>query len=168
MHVIDPMRHTKFGQSVYNLIMREQELDMTAEALAFGSARLHAASQIVDLQYDSLRDLVILERWDGAIVAYGSAVGVNPSLLATLEATLASALHVDIRIFLDVSADAAATRLSRQSETNRFETSGVHYLAKVRGGYKDWVNLRNVPIFDGTAESQLNADSILKLARKPD
>jgi thymidylate kinase len=142
----DLIRSTSFGRQVRTAIMSTSDLDVDAESLAFVSARLHGVSQ---LEGRGRRDLIIFERWSGAVVAYGTAVAASPDLLDTLEGLLASALAVDFTYLVDVPGAVAARRLSEQTDTNRFETSGPEYLERVRQEYLKWAHERQVPVVSG-------------------
>ncbi|MFE7935700.1 hypothetical protein ACFU6S_44675, partial [Streptomyces sp. NPDC057456] len=115
-------------------------------ALAFASARLHAADALTPAP----EDLVVLERWAGAVVAYGTVAGTDSLLLSALESVLSSSMVVDCTVVVDVPGETAAERLAVQTDTNRFETMGSDYLEQVRQSYLDWAGRRDCVIVPGT------------------
>jgi dTMP kinase len=145
----DPTQQTEFGQHVREAIMAAPNLDVTAETLAFTSARLHAAPRIRQIAAQDDSTLVVLERWGGAVVAYGRAVGTDEALLDALEVVLSGALRIDHTFLVDVPGTVADHRLSAEVDPNRFETAGWEYLERVRQGYLDWARRRGVPVLSG-------------------
>ncbi len=146
----DPIALTQFGQQVRTAIMATTDLSVDAETLAFVSARLHGASVLDRSIGTTAQDLLILERWQGAVVAYGRVAGTNPFLLRSLEAVLTGALPIDQTFLIDIPGAIAARRLARQGDPNRFETSGSAYLERVRRQYLTWAGPRHTPVLDGT------------------
>jgi thymidylate kinase len=154
--VADPVQATGFGRHVRSAIMDAAGLTADAETLAFVSARLDGATALDGVAHDGL---LVLERWGGAVVAYGSVAGSNPFLLNSLESVLAGALPVDLTILIDVPGTVAASRLASMEEAaNRFETIGPDYLEHVRRSYLAWATMRHVPVIAGTdpTEQQLH------------
>jgi thymidylate kinase len=158
--LVDPVQHTSFGTTVRIAIMAAGALPADAETLAFASARLHTAST---LTYPSPNELIVLERWAGAVIAYGTVAGASPFLLRALESSLAGALPVDLTILLDVPGTVAATRLAALADQNRFETQGAGYLEKVRRQYRAWASIRHVPIINGLLNPAAIASQIADL-----
>lgn len=144
----EPVQYTEFGRQVRTAIMNEGHLSVEAETLAFASARLHAAENL--LRQHSGSDLVVLERWAGAVVAYGAAVGTDAVLLEALEPLLARALHIDYTVLVDTPGAVAHDRLTAESNPNRFENQGPDYLEKVRQEYLAWADRHSVPVVSGT------------------
>lgn len=136
--LIDPIEATPFGVDVRGCVMNEKHLDPEAEALAFASARLHGARAIVDLHGGAQGSVIVLERWTGALFAYGEADGVEPSLLQTLADMLQAALPVEQQLLIDTSGAIADDRLKTETETNKFETRGASYLERVGERYRSW------------------------------
>ncbi|OLE27414.1 MAG: hypothetical protein AUG49_05365 [Catenulispora sp. 13_1_20CM_3_70_7] len=145
---VEPVQHTSFGRSVRSAIMAAGDLDVDAEALAFGSARLHAAV-LLRPAAESTGELIVLERWAGALMAYGAAVGTSPVLLHTLESALVDALPIHHTFVVDVTGRTADERLLAQKNTNRFEVQGACYLEQVRQEYLRWARRHDVPVVDG-------------------
>jgi thymidylate kinase len=150
----DVIRDTSFGRQVRTAIMNATELDVDAESCAFVSARLHGAAQLRRAAEAGQNDLIVLERWSGAVVAYGTAVAVSPRLLDALESVLAAALPVDRTFLVDVPGAVAARRLAEQTDTNRFEARAPEYLEQarleqVRQEYLSWANARGIPVISG-------------------
>lgn len=142
----EPVQRTEFGRRVRTAIMSTADLDADAEALAFASARLHAASLLRGPE----ADLTILERWAGGVVAYGTVAGTSSVLLHALETVLAAALPIDRTLLVDVPGAVAARRLATQADANRFETNGAGYLEQVRREYLGWARTRQVSVISGT------------------
>lgn len=171
---IEPMRHTEFGRRVREAIMNTPDLDVIAETLAFASARLHSAANLLPSGADESADLVIAERWAGAVVAYGAAAGTEPPLLHVLESLLTASARIDRTVLVDVPGAVAAARLARQTDRNRFETAGAEYLEDVRQNYLAWSNARSVALVDGmwpsdTVSTWIDGfvDSLLTTQRLP-
>ena len=131
---LEPVQGTAFGRGIFAAIMSTTDLNPDAETLAFASARLHAASMVAP----GANDLIVLERWAGAVVAYGTVSGTDPELLASLESILLSSMAINHTVVVDVSGQTATQRLSIQSGRNRFEMNGPDYLENVRRCYLDW------------------------------
>jgi thymidylate kinase len=151
--VIEPVQLTAFGRAVRATIMQESALDAAAETLAFVSARLHACPQIRLQEVEAANKLIILERWAGAVVAYGRADGTDEAILLALEAALSGSLPVRNTFVLDVPGVVAAERLRAVSAANKFETRGHSYLDKVGRQYRRWAEDRNVPVLSGIGSS---------------
>jgi dTMP kinase len=141
----EPVQSTQFGRTVRTAIMGTHDLNSEAEALAFASARLHAAESITP----AAEDLVVLERWAGAVMAYGTVAGTDTQLLSALESALSTSLAIDCTVIVDVQGATAAERLAVQSDTNRFETMGADYLEQVRQGYLEWGRLHECLVVQG-------------------
>jgi dTMP kinase len=142
----DPVQGTAFGQSVCTAIMDTADLNPEAETLAFASARLHAAPIITP----EAKDLIVLERWAGAVTAYGTVSGTDPALLSALESVLLASMAINHTVLVDVPGQTATERLSIQSGKNRFETIGADYLENVRQSYLDWAHRRRAMVVSGT------------------
>lgn len=134
----DPVQHTVFGQVVRTAIMAADQLTADAETLAFASARLHTAGALAPARCPPPMEMIILERWAGAVVAYGTVAGASPFLLRVLEAALTGALPVDVTVLLDTPGEVAEARVTRLGDRNRFETQGPGYLERVRRQYLAW------------------------------
>ncbi|MBO2461761.1 dTMP kinase [Actinomadura violacea] len=162
---LDPVQHTRFGGALRSAIMAAESLGADAETLAFASARLHTATALAGQRCPPARELVVLERWAGAVVAYGTVAGSSPFLLRALEAALAGALPVDVTVLVDVPGEVAAARLTQQTSTqaNRFETRGSAYLERVRRQYLAWASLRQVPVINGLQDLHTIAGHVTRL-----
>jgi thymidylate kinase len=147
----DPLKVTSFARRIRNAVMTTSNLPADAEALAFTSARLHTAAR---LSRPTPGDLVLVERWAGAVVAYGAAAGTNSALLGELEATLSTALRADCTLLLDLPAAVACGRLTSAPSLNRFETAGTGYLERVRLQYQIWAAASKATILDATMSPQ--------------
>jgi dTMP kinase len=145
---VEPVQATGFGRSVRAAIMAAGDLNVDAEALAFGSARLHAAAILRPIAM-SPNELIVLERWAGAVMAYGAAVGTNPVLLHMVESALLEAMPIHHTMVVDVTGRTAAERLVTQQNTNRFEVQGAAYLERVRQEYLLWARRQGVAVVDG-------------------
>jgi dTMP kinase len=145
----EPVQRTDFGRTVRSAIMNTHDLDIQAETLAFTSARLHAARSLHQDAEVRGAELVVLERWAGAVVAYGTAVGTDHALLDALEGVLTAALPIDRTVLVDVSGALASDRLRAETAPNRFETIGPDYLERVRAGYLTWAGRRDVTVVSG-------------------
>lgn len=141
----EPVVSTQFGRDVRTAIMDTEGLNPEAEALAFAASRLQAAAGIRAAD----EALIVLERWAGAVVAYGNVAGTHPPLLSALESVLSAAVPVDYTILVDVPGSTADERLAVQSDTNRFETQGAAYLERVRQSYLDWSRTRECTVVSG-------------------
>ena len=106
-------------------------------------------AQIIDQHHPTPETLIVLERWAGAVIAYGAVAGTNPFLLRARESVLVAALPVDHTILLDVPGTLAAARLAELPGTNRFETIGSDYLERVRRQYRAWASMRHIPVLNG-------------------
>ncbi len=146
---IDPVQHTTFGQTIRTAIMAADGLTADAETLAFASARLHTAGTLAPALCPPPGEMIILERWAGAVAAYGTVAGASPFLLRALEAALTGALPVDVTILLDTPGDIAEARVARLGGRNRFETQGSGYLEQVRRQYLAWASIRQIPVING-------------------
>jgi dTMP kinase len=160
---IDPVQHTAFGQTVRTAIMAADSLTADAETLAFASARLHTAATLAPARCPPPGEMIILERWAGAVVAYGTVAGASPFLLRALEAALAGALPVDVTILLDAPGDVAEARVTRLGDRNRFETQGPGYLERVRRQYMAWASIRQIPVINGQQDPAAVAGHVSQL-----
>ncbi|MGH8010259.1 MAG: hypothetical protein ACREQ3_24965, partial [Candidatus Binatia bacterium] len=93
--IADPALHTPFGRGIWSSIMETRDLGADAQLLAFASARLDGSAAIASLLRVSPRRVVILERWSGALEAYGLAEEVDGHLLDAVLARMARALPVE-------------------------------------------------------------------------
>ncbi|MBE1530369.1 dTMP kinase [Actinomadura algeriensis] len=160
---LDPARHTVFGDTLRTAIMAATGLTADAETLAFASARLHTAGILAADRCPPASDLVVLERWAGAVAAYGAVAGGSPFLLRALEGTLTGALPIDVTVLVDVPGDIAADRLRRLGDRNRFETQGPAYLERVRRQYLAWAALRQVPVINGQQKAASVREQVAEL-----
>ncbi|GAA2451776.1 dTMP kinase [Actinomadura vinacea] len=160
---IDPVQHTVFGDTVRTAIMAATGLMADAETLAFASARLHTAGMLAATRCPPMTELLVLERWAGAVVAYGTVAGASPFLLRALEGSLAGALPVDVTVLVDVPGDVAEARLKRLGDRNRFETLGGGYLERVRRQYLAWASIRQVPVINGQQDMATVAGQVARL-----
>jgi thymidylate kinase len=151
--VVEPVQLTAFGRAVRTAIMQEPTLEATAETLAFASARMHACRVIRAQGSEAANKLVILERWVGAVVAYGRVAGTDEAILLALEASLGASLPMRGTFVLDVPGAVAAARLGTTSGPNKFETRGDAYLDAVGKQYGRWAEDRNVPVLAGHGHS---------------
>ncbi|MFG2245802.1 dTMP kinase [Spirillospora sp. NPDC048823] len=160
---IDPVQHTVFGDTIRTAIMTVTSLAADAETLAFASARLHTAGILAGNRCPPPQHLVVLERWAGAVVAYGTVAGASPFLLRALEGSLTGAIPVDVTMLVDVPGDVAEDRLIRLGGRNRFETLGPGYLERVRRQYLAWASIRQVPVINGQQGMAAVADQAVGL-----
>ncbi|MFI0354261.1 dTMP kinase [Actinomadura sp. 9N407] len=160
---IDPVLHTGFGATVRTAIMTTEALTADAETLAFASARLHTAAVLAADRCPPAHQLIVLERWAGAVTAYGTVAGASPFLLRALEGALAGALPVDVPVLLDVPGDVAEERLRGLGTRNRFETQGPGYLERVRRHYLTWASIRQVPVINGQQATLTAAEQVTGL-----
>jgi thymidylate kinase len=107
--------------------------------------------------------MIILERWAGAVVAYGTVAGASPFLLRALEAALAGALPVDVTVVLDTPGHVAEARVARLGGRNRFETRGPGYLERVRRQYLAWASMRQIPVINGQQDPAVVAGQVSDL-----
>lgn len=148
--VIDPVQASEFGLSVREAIMADRYLDPAAEALAFASARLNGLRRaVLSCEAEDAETLVVLERWSGAVVAYGLESGVSSTVLGISERLLDDCADVNLTVLLDTPGLVAHGRLECQSDRNRFETRGAEYLERVRIQYMRWAEARGVQVVDG-------------------
>jgi dTMP kinase len=110
---------------------------------------------------DRSGNLVILERWAGAIVAYGRAAGTSEQILAALEMALTTALPHCKSFLIDVPGVVAADRLRATNDPNKFETRGHEYLDQVGREYRRWASDRNVRVIDGSARSAMEQAELI-------
>ncbi|MCD0453353.1 hypothetical protein LO762_29850 [Actinocorallia sp. API 0066] len=156
---IDPVQHTRYGTAIRTALMSAEKLSADAESLAFASSRMATASALKPQPLD----LIVLERWAGAVVAYGTVAGTSPFLLRSLEAALAGALPVDVTVLVDLPGAAAHERVTSLEDTNRFETQGPRYLERVRRQYLAWASLRQVPVINGLRDQAAIVDQVADL-----
>jgi len=147
--LLEPVQMTQFGRLIREGIMQESDLDVTAETVAFASARLHACSMIRDLAIAKPRRLLILERWAGAVIAYGRVAGTDSNLLGSIEHLLLKAVDIQYTFFLSIPGSVAAKRLINEQAPNKFETRGAGYLERVNAEYRRWAEVRDVGILEG-------------------
>ncbi len=160
---IDPVQHTAFGKTVRAAIMAADALTADAETLAFASARLHTAEMLAPARCPPPGEMVILERWAGAVVAYGTVAGASPFLLRALEASLAGALPVDVTVLIDTPGEIAEARVARLGDRNRFETREPGYLERVRRQYLAWASIRQIPVINGQQDPATVAGQVTRL-----
>lgn len=147
--VVDATEASHFGQEVRSAIMNADGLNEWAENLAFASARIAGFATIAERFVGVPGRLCVIERWSGAVIAYGRAVGTSESILQFLESALMNSAAIDTMLLVDVSGEIAAGRLRQQADTNRFETKGDVYLERVRQEYLTWARGRGVRIIGG-------------------
>ncbi|MBL4844324.1 MAG: hypothetical protein JKY65_02255 [Planctomycetes bacterium] len=161
---IDPTQHTPFGRALRTAIMAETSLGADVETLAFASARLRTA-EVLTSPAPEARDLVVLERWAGAVMAYGTVAGASPVLLEAVEQRLLSALPIDITVLLDLPGGDAEARVNQLAERNRFETQGSGYLERIRRQYLAWASNRQVSVVDGRQEVATIVELVAELMK---
>jgi dTMP kinase len=150
--ILDPMLATDFGKQLRTAVMdavRHDEISGDTETLTFAAARLHSAGTLRRVSHQPA-DLLIIERWTAALIAYGALAEANQRLLSAIRDVLDVALPIDRTAYLDVPGAVAHQRLARQAEHNRFETLGSGYLEAVRGHYLSWAATNGIPTIDGT------------------
>jgi dTMP kinase len=162
---IDPVQHTTYGQAVRAVIMAADGLTADSETLAFASARLHTAGILAPARCPPAGEMIILERWAGAVVAYGTVAGASPFLLRALEAALTGALPADVTVLLDAPGEIAEARVTRLGDRNRFETQGAGYLERVRRQYLAWASIRQIPVINGLQDPATVARQVSELIR---
>lgn len=148
--VVDPVRHSAFGRAVWTAIMAADRLDAWAESLAFMSARLDGMADLLARYGPASDRLCVLERYAGAVVAYGAVAGADEGVLQALESILTRGADIARTVLVDTPGVVAASRLARQTGKNRFETQGPGYLESVRREYLRWARSRGIPVVDGT------------------
>lgn len=148
--LVDPSQRTDFGRSVRQAVMDGDRIDAAAEALAFAAARLDGmADFLATAQAEEVQQLFVVERWAGAVWAYGRAELSDPAVSDLVEALLWQEMQVPT-VLVDTVGETAHDRLRGMTDLNKFETRGVHYLDSVAGYYREWATRRDVPIVDGT------------------
>lgn len=120
-------------------------IDPNVEALAFAAARLQGAARLSAGLFGD--ELVIVERWSGAVRAYGAADGAHAPLIDVVANYLADMLPFDATVLLDLPGRVAEVRLAGD-DRNRFEDRGAEYLDRVRGTYLHWARDSNTPVVD--------------------
>ncbi len=149
---IDPSRFSAFGRAVNDAILSSTECHSVAEALAFAAARWDGLVAL-EANLDPSR-LYVIERWAGAVEAYGLADRCSPSVISVLEDLLWSRASFST-VLVDVTGETADGRLRRMSGLNRFETRGSPYLETVRGFYLQWAQRRDVPIVSADVHAEV-------------
>ncbi len=150
--IIDPTLATDFGKQLRAAVMdavRHDEISGDTETLAFAAARLQSTRTLRCVGRQPA-DLLIVERWTAALIAYGAVAEANQTLLSAIRDVLDAALPIEGTAYLDVPGAVAQHRLARQTEHNRFETLGSGYLENVRGHYLSWAASNGIPTIDGT------------------
>jgi thymidylate kinase len=147
---VDTVGHSTFGRQVRSAIMEARDLNPLAETLAFASARVHGLSRLRQETGDRTRHLCILERWSGAVTAYGQAAGIPAHILRTVSDLLQAAAEGIPQILVDTPGTIADARLATQPDLNRFETQGPNYLEKVRKAYLRWAGDCGARVVSGT------------------
>src|SRR6266542_2840039 len=128
--IIDPTLATDFGKQLRAAVMdavRHDEISGDTETLAFAAARLQSTRTLRCVGRQPA-DLLIVERWTAALIAYGAVAEANQTLLSAIRDVLDAALPIEGTAYLDVPGTVAQHRLARQTEHNRFETLGSGYL----------------------------------------
>lgn len=149
---VDPVQHTAFGRGVRKAIMDSQWVDADAEALAFAAARLDGITAL-RAQATEPATLLVLERWAGAVAAYGRAEHGESGLVDLLETLLWERGGFPC-ILIDTPGGIAQGRLDNLTQRNKFETRGSSYLDAVGAHYREWASRRRVTVVDGTASEQ--------------
>jgi thymidylate kinase len=164
--LLDPAQHTQFGRSVRQAVMDGDRVDAAAEALAFAAARIDgmagflatgtvpaaaptSSGTLSMAPAQAGEQLLVVERWAGAVWAYGRADQCDQAATDLVEALLWRQLQLPT-VLVDTAGEAAHNRLSGTTDLNKFETRGVAYLDSVAAYYREWAARRDVAIVDGT------------------
>jgi len=109
-------------------------LDRRAEALLMAADRAQHVAEVVRPALALGRD-VVSDRFVGSTLAYqGYARGLQVGELARLSAWATDGLEPDLVLLLDLSAEEAATRITRSLD--RMEAAGDDFHRRVSAGYR--------------------------------
>ncbi|MFC0269401.1 dTMP kinase [Kushneria aurantia] len=115
----------------------DDPLDETAELLLMFAARAQHLARLIRPAL-ARGAWVVSDRFTDATFAYqGSARGLDPNVIAQLEALSQRGLKPDLTLWLDMPVGRASARLSlRGGDADRFERQRGDFFEKVRDGYR--------------------------------
>jgi dTMP kinase len=157
---IDPASATPWGKSLRNtLVATDWKANLSPTAAAFG----FAACRVDGLRAIKTTDaeIILFERWSGAVISYGEGTGAQSSPLENLAASMNSLFAADLEILIDLPAEVAADRLKRKGAGNWYELEGLAVLSRVRESYRRWAERCGAQVIDGDRPVELVAEDLI-------
>lgn len=126
---------TPLGESIRELLLKEQAMSSEAELLLVFAARAQHLSEVIGPAL-SLGHWVLSDRFTDASYAYqGGGRGVSMERIAALEAWIQGPLRPDLTLLLDTPIEVGLERARARGVTDRFEKEQNPFFERVRKVY---------------------------------
>jgi dTMP kinase len=161
IRAFDPASATPWGMSLRNSLVATswtENLSPTAAAFAFAACRVNGLRAF---EKPTTQEIILLERWSGAVISYGDGTGADSGALGHVAAAMNSLFTADLEILIDLPVEVAADRLKRKGSNNWYELDGRAVLSRVRESYRRWAERCGAYVIDGNQAVELIVDDIL-------
>jgi len=125
---------TPIAEQIREIILASRPAPKT-EFLLFSAARAeHIAKRILPTLHEGT--WVVCDRYiDSTRVYQGSVAGIDPQLMAAIEAHVVRAAWPDLTIILDIDPQAGKARAALRGALSRYDAEHIDYHADVRSGF---------------------------------
>ena len=147
---------TPLGQELRHILLNHRgHMTLACEALLFMASRAELVAEVIRPALEA-GSVVITDRFLLANVVYqGHAGGLDPTQLWNLGAFSTGGLEPDLTFVLDLTLDVSMKR--RKPESDRMESRGDDYFARVRAGFLAEAKRRHerFRVIDATPSSEV-------------
>lgn len=167
LHLREP-GSTRLGEALRGILLDpEVELSAAVEALLFAAARRQMLDEIV-VPALARGAQVVVERFHSSTFAYqGIAGGLGEREVLDLLERFAGSSFPDLVLILDLPAEVAAGRRSRESTSDRIEGKGLAFQRRVAEGFRRYAQVApNVVLVDATPPADEVAEAVLREVRR--
>jgi dTMP kinase len=127
---------TELAEQLRALLLHAPMDAMTEALLVFAARRDHL--QLVVRPALARSATVLCDRFTDATFAYqGAGRGFDIGVLTQLEHWVHGDLQPDLTLWFDVDPSIAIRRVEHARAADRFETQGIEFFERVRGGYRE-------------------------------
>ena len=160
---------TTVGKEISHLVLKRKELDIfpSTEVFLFAADRSQHVMQVIKPALMEGK-FVISDRYVDSSLAFQGAAGMQIEFIQAVNQFAISGVKPDLTIWLDIPVEVTMERLDLRGESDRLESKGTEYLARVRAFYQNMSD--NEPYrfvrFDGTQKPEEIAKQIKALCKE--
>lgn len=160
---------TIVGKEISHLVLKRKELDIfpSTEVFLFAADRSQHVMQVIKPALMEGK-FVISDRYVDSSLAFQGAAGMQIEFIQAVNQFAISGVKPDLTIWLDIPVEVTMERLDLRGESDRLESKGTEYLARVRAFYQNMSD--NEPYrfvrFDGTLKPEEIAKQIKALCKE--
>jgi len=146
---------TKTSEKIREILITQENLEKETEILLNFAARKEHVEKLIKPSL-AKNKIVISDRFFDSSYAYqGNAMGLDYNVIDEIKKLTIGDFAPDITFLIDVSVNAAFSRITNRSDNNRYETLGEKFHNKVRDGFLEMARQNErIKIIDGSKNEE--------------